>query len=154
MRCGTSEFRNALQHNDLQLYANCMPDRKALSPNDLQLYALTGVCYSAYMPQTYKMLRIPEDIHTMLSTLAERDNRSLIGTLRTVLSQALSAQPNVLVDKPIEELPLTVAETTPQPLTPATKKPFVIQRSPTKAVHGDPASDHYKPRWDESETMA
>ena len=99
------------------------------------------------MAQAYKMLRIPEDVHEMLRTLAEREARTLTGTLRSILSQQLSTQPNVLLTNKIEES---------KPfLTLATKKPFIIQpRKPTVPVYGDASSDDYRPSWDDSETMS
>ena len=102
------------------------------------------------MAQTYVSVRLPEDLHAVLKALADNEDRTLISTLRMLLSQHLSAQPNVLRPKAIE--PKKIEE---QPLTPATKKPFIIQpRKPTVPVYGDASSDDYRPSWDDSETMS
>ena len=70
------------------------------------------------MPITYINLRVPTDVHEMLKSLAEREARTLTGTLRWLLAQHNSPQPNVLPDKPIEQ-------PTKPALTPQTKKPFI-----------------------------
>lgn len=98
----------------------------------------------------YTTLRIDADTHAMLKTLAEREDRTLIATLRSLLSQALSDKP--VAPKPVQPKPI---EESKPPLTPATKKPFIIPaRKPTVPVYGDPSSDDYRPSWDDSETMS
>lgn len=67
------------------------------------------------MAQTYVSVRLPEDLHAVLKAVADNEDRTLISTLRMLLSQHLSSQPNVLKPKAIEQPavplpPLTVSE--------------------------------------------
>jgi hypothetical protein len=94
------------------------------------------------MAQAYKMLRIPTDVHEMLCTLAEREVRTLTATLRWVLSQQLSTQPNVFPTKDFHVAPSIPKRESPKAENPTVRADLVKPLVPPKPA----ASEYAVPR--------
>lgn len=97
--------------------------------------------------QQYTQFRIPTELHTRLKDLAHERRVSMTSLLAQAISLLDNEGRNAKPHKPIEQ-------PTKPALTPQTKKPFIRPLVPTVPVHGDPSTDHYQPRWDDSETAS